>query len=170
LVGANLGAAVVVPEAEALTVRLALGDGAVRHRRVPVDGDGADEKDAADAGAAAGVKDGAGGLDDLGAEDAPGAVVAHARGAVVDDIGAADGAADRGLVAQVGADHLGAELVEEGGAARGSDQRPDALAALDELLSDVAAEQAGCTRQHVQLVRHRVPLPTLSPHRAGPAR
>jgi len=71
-------------------------------------------------------------------------VEAIVGGNVKDAADTVEGAEERGGVAEVAEDALDGERINRAEVTGGADEDTDAVAASDELASDVAAEEAGC--------------------------
>src|SRR5262249_47542943 len=139
----DFGPAVVLPQPEPLTERFLFGDGLGSGPGVAIDGERADMQDPTDRRRPAGIEDVPGPNADVGAGLRPGAPAAPAGGAVIEYVGPGDGLPDGRGIAQIAGNGLGAEVPEEGHVAGRADEGPDALAAPDKLLGEMAAEQAG---------------------------
>src|SRR5262249_7682979 len=150
-----------------LAQRLALGEQLAGARpRVAVDGDRADVQYPTDAFLPAGLQDARGSIDDQRLKGRPRAPFANLGGTVIDDVAPADGPPQRGDIGKVALDQVGAEAAKEGRVAGGPNEGADLVAALDQLLGDMTAEEPRGPGQDVQL-RGQIPL---RPRTLPPAR
>ena len=108
-------------------------------------GDGGGVDELVDAGAASGFEEVASAGNVGFIEFARVANVEAIVGGNVEDAAyAVEGAEERGGVAEVAEDALDGERINRAEVAGGADENTDAVAASDELASDVAAEEASC--------------------------